>query len=214
MYFLVIKSHLSIHTGMTGSLRLLRADTLYSVLNRTTAFWHALILKTIAETPILGGLLCLMRTLGINQFLVTFIMLFYEGKRDGGGGGCKWSDRPNTAGVVSFYGSCSGHHTSFKCTGILLVFVFDQVGSQSIFKYLRLSGMGRRGGGGLGGWLPRTHSWSSTTIHVIVTVWHHTSSQLSFFFGGGGGVSGYYRKKKVHGAYVSCLYNEYIADSQ
>ena len=103
-----------------------------------------------------------------------------------GGGGCKGSDRPNTAGVASFDGSCGWHQASSKC---LCLFVFRFMltwcagGHNPYSNIYVLVGWGR----GLRGVIAM-HSWRSTTI---TWWWLCFASDLlaNFLFhqGGGGG---------------------------
>ena len=81
-------------------------------------------------------------------------MFSYKGR---GEVGCKGSDRPNTAGVAPFDGSCGWQQAS--CSVCVVFFFFFLVfffclftwcagggGSQSIFKHLHPSGVGEGGG--------------------------------------------------------------------
>ena len=78
---------------------------------------------------------------GIRPLTGKFTIMFsYKGR----GRGCKGPDRPNTAGVASFDGSCGWHQAScYVCFSFIYLVRWGV--SQSIFKHLNPSGVGRGG---------------------------------------------------------------------
>ena len=120
---------------------------------------------------------------GIRPLTGKFTIMFsYKGR--GGRGDCKGSDRPNTARVASFDGSCGWHQAfCFVCFSFIYLVCWGG-GSQSIFKHLHPSGVGE--GGGVKGCdchaqLEKHHDHVVVAVFGIRSLW-----KLSVFVGGGG----------------------------